>query len=170
MLKKLKKKQNKAGEHLPQQTHGDNRSLSNCLEKIKLNLKKSNGLAGISQQWSLLVGKQLAANCTPLSLQRGVLVVGASHPQWRQALIFTRNQILESLRKSGYSIKDLKIKQYHPTKTKSIEAEKSIWANHPSRIDIHGLETCKSCLNPAPCGEISLWGKCGFCRRKDLAN
>ena len=157
-------------EKLPKINSNQNKSLSNCLEEIKLNLKKGNALAGISQQWALLVGKQLASNCTPLSLTRGILIIGASHPQWRQALIFTRNELLSSLRAAGYSIKDLKIQQYHPEKIKNLEPEKSIWAKHPSRLDVHKIETCQSCLKPATSGEISLWGKCGFCRRKDLNN
>ena len=146
-----------------------NNSLSNCLEEIKFNLQKNNRLAEISQKWNFLAGKQLASNCIPLSLKKGVLTIGASHPQWRQALIFTRNQLLSSLKDAGFEIKDIKVQQYHPQKAKGIEPEKNIWANHPSRADIHGLGQCKSCLKPAPIGELSRWGKCGFCQRKDLA-
>ena len=116
----------------------------------------------------MLVGKRLASNCTPLSLKRGVLVIGASHPQWRLALIFTRTELIKTLNQAGFKIKDLRIQQYYPQEIKKIEPEKQIWANHPSRIDIHGLETCKICMKPAPLGEHQRWGKCGFCKRKDL--
>tara|TARA_Y100001968_G_scaffold128725_1_gene117571 strand:- start:299 stop:700 length:402 start_codon:yes stop_codon:yes gene_type:complete len=133
-------------------------------------LQKSNALAGISQKWGSLVGSKLASNCTPLSFKRGILIIGASHPQWRQALLYTRNQLLLSLKDAGYEIKDIKIQQYHPNRIKKIEPESSVWANHPSRSEVHGMETCKLCLKPASSGEIHRWGKCSFCQRKTLAN
>ena len=165
----LKRTYYKSEESLPKKDTVQNGSLANCLEEIKLNLKRNNALAGVSQQWASLVGKQLASNCTPLSFKKGVLIIGASHPQWRQALIYNRNQLICSLTKAGYKIRDLKVQQYHPQKTKKIDSESKVWANHPSRIDVHGLQTCKSCLKPASLGEINRWGKCGFCKRKDLA-
>tara|TARA_Y100001968_G_scaffold131452_1_gene119972 strand:+ start:543 stop:971 length:429 start_codon:yes stop_codon:yes gene_type:complete len=135
-----------------------------------LDLHKKNALASINKEWRSLVGDQLGSNCTPLHLRNEILIIGASHPQWRQALIYTRNQLLESLRKAGYKIKDIKVQQYHPRKLTMPEAQKSIWDNHPSRIDIHGYEECKSCSKPASLGEINRWGKCSFCIRKDISN
>ena len=145
-------------------------SLSTCLEEIKSDWLKNNHLALISKDWPRLVGEKLASNCTPLSLKKGILTIGASHPQWRQAVFYTRNEILESLISSGHKIKDIKIQQYHPQKRKILETQKEIWNNHPSRIDIHGLKDCEECKKPAPIGEINRWGKCGFCRRKNLLN
>tara|TARA_Y100001968_G_C18855768_1_gene480205 strand:- start:91 stop:549 length:459 start_codon:yes stop_codon:yes gene_type:complete len=144
------------------------RSLSTCLDKLKNNFNKNN-LAALSQNWSSIVGEKLSTNCIPLSLNRGILIIGASHPQWRQALIFTKIKILEVLNSAGHKIKDIKIQQYYPEGRKKIASEKIIWDNHPSRIDVHGIKICKYCQKPASVGEITRWNKCSFCRRNDLA-
>ena len=52
--------------------------------------------------------------------------------------------------------------------TSNLESEASIWERHPSRSDIHGTNICKSCSSPTPIGELKRWGKCSFCRRKEL--
>ena len=142
--------------------------ISNCLEKIKVGWKKEGYLAALWHDWSKVVGSKLAANCRPISLKRGVLVIGASHPQWRQALIYNRSRLLASLKAGGHKIKELRIQQHHLTENKKIDSEFNIWEKHPSRIDVHGVNTCDLCGSPAPAGEINLWGKCGFCRRHDL--
>ena len=145
-------------------------SLSSCLENVKLSWqKKSNSIAGLWNDWSKLAGEPLASNCSPLSLRRGVLAIGAKHPQWLQALRYNRNQLLARLRAEGYEIRDLRIQQHHPPISKGqIESEQNIWARHPSRIDVHGMSTCKVCCRPAPSGEMELWGMCGFCRRQKV--
>tara|TARA_Y100001968_G_scaffold314963_2_gene341020 strand:+ start:18640 stop:19158 length:519 start_codon:yes stop_codon:yes gene_type:complete len=145
------------------------KSLSSCLDQIKIQWKKNNEFALISQNWHKLVGEKLATNSTPINLKGGVLIIGASHPQWRQALFYTRTQIIESLRSSGHQIKALKVQQYHSKSIKKIESENKIWAQHPSRIDIHGLKNCTICHTPSPSGEIDRWRKCSFCRRKELS-
>ncbi|MEC9029661.1 MAG: DUF721 domain-containing protein, partial [Cyanobacteriota bacterium] len=66
--------------------------------------------------------------------------------------------------------KDLRIQQHHPGSTPKLESEASIWARHPSRIDVHGMAACQACGSPAPAGEMALWGRCGFCRRLQLAD
>ena len=48
------------------------------------------------------------------------------------------------------------------------ETEKEIWEKHPSRTDKNGIINCPFCKVPSPQGEITLWGKCSFCRRKEL--
>ena len=168
MRKQLKSKKSKLNSPFNNENGSVDSSLSSSLQQIKVYWQKHNVLAAISQNWPKLVGEKLSSNCTPLKLKGGVLIVGASHPQWRQAIFYNRNQILESLNSSGFKIKEIKIQQYHPQKLKKIETEQSIWDKHPSRVDIHGLKTCKSCNKPAPAGEINRWNKCGFCRRKDL--
>ena len=144
--------------------------LFSCLEDVKKAWqKKDNNIAGLWQDWSKLAGEPLASNCRPLNLRRGVLVVGAKHPQWLQALIYNRPQLLARIRAQGYAIKDLRIQQYQPNHPKkALESERSIWAKHPSRIDIHGMSKCSHCSAPAPSGELALWGMCGFCRCKKI--
>ena len=48
------------------------------------------------------------------------------------------------------------------------ESEKEIWEKHPSRTDKNGIINCPFCKVPSPKGEVKLWGKCSFCRRKEL--
>ena len=45
--------------------------------------------------------------------------------------------------------------------------EKTVGENHPSRIKNNNMVICKICNSPAPEGEISRWGKCTFCWRKN---
>ncbi len=144
-------------------------SLSACLERLRSQWRRDGSLAAIWQDWSKLAGAQLAPHCRPLNLQGDVLIVGASHPQWRQALLYSRPQLLASLRAAGHAIKDLRIQQHHSQPRPDLESEAAVWARHPSRIDVHGMETCPSCGRPSPAGEMALWGHCGFCRRSELA-
>jgi len=144
-------------------------SLNRCLDELKTGFRKNQKIISLWKDWPKIAGEQLAPHCTPLSLYKGVLVIGANHPQWIQAIIFNRNQLLATLKARGHDVKDLKIKNYFQKKTPNIKTEPESWNNHPSRIDIHGISKCIVCKTPAPSGEISLWGKCGFCRRKDLS-
>ncbi|MCH2566630.1 MAG: DUF721 domain-containing protein [Prochlorococcus sp. ALOHA_A2.0_51] len=145
-------------------------ALCNCLESIKRDWKQQGSMAGLWQEWPRLAGPLLAPHCRPLNIRQGVLIIGASHPQWRQALLYNRPQLLAALRAAGHDIKDLRIQQHHPGSTPKLESEASIWARHPSRIDVHGMAACHACGSPAPAGEMALWGRCGFCRRLQLAD
>ena len=49
---------------------------------------------------------------------------------------------------------------------KEINAKK-VWENHPSRIKNNNMVICEICNIPAPQGEISRWGKCTVCWRKN---
>ena len=144
-------------------------SISGCLQDLKVSWRRKSNLAALLEDWSSIAGEKLSTNCKPLSFNRGVLVIGASHPQWRQALLYTRNQLLSTVKAAGHEIKDIRIQQYYPSERKTHETEIAVWEKHPSRTDIHGLTTCTYCKSPAPKGEIKLWDKCIFCRRKDLS-
>ena len=141
-------------------------SLYSCLEKIKSSWKGN--LGGLVQDWVAIAGEQIALNCTPLNIKNKVLTIGASHPQWRQALMYNRLELIESLKSYGYQIKEIRIRQHYPIDLIKKESEKEIWENHPSRTDKNGITTCPNCEVPSPRGEIKLWGKCSFCRRKEL--
>ncbi len=145
-------------------------SLLVCLDELQSGFKKNHKISALWKDWPKIAGEQLAPHCIPLSIYKGVLVIGANHPQWIQALIFNRNQLLAGLKAKGHNVKDLKIKNYYQQKNSEIKSETEVWEDHPSRIDVHGLSKCTHCQRPAPSGEISLWGKCGLCRRKDLSN
>ncbi len=144
--------------------------LSDCLDSVSRQWRRDGGLAGLWQDWPAIAGDQLAPHCRPLSLRRGVLTIGASHPQWRQALQYNRLQLLAALKSKGHPVRDLRIQQHHSVNQARLESEANIWARHPSRTDIHGMGTCPSCGRPAPNGEIKLWTVCGFCHRQRLSS
>ena len=141
-------------------------SIYACLEEIKSSWEGNVG--GLIQDWGKIAGEQLALNCTPLNIQNKVLTIGASHPQWRQAIQYNRLKLIESLQSSGYKIKDIRIRQHYPNNLVTGESEKEIWAKHPSRTDRNGIINCPLCKVPSPKGEVKLWGRCSFCRRKEL--
>ena len=141
-------------------------SIYKCLEEIKSSWKGNVG--GLIQDWGEIAGEQLALNCTPLTIQNKTLTIGASHPQWRQALIYNRLELIESLNSYGYQIKEIRIRQHYPIDLVPRKTEIEIWENHPSRTDKNGITNCPFCKVPSPKGEIKLWGKCSFCRRKEL--
>ena len=141
-------------------------SIHSCLEEIKSSWKGDIG--GLIQDWEEIAGKQLALNCTPLNIQNKILTVGASHPQWRQALQYNRLELIESLKSFGYQIREIRIRQHYPIDLITKESEKEIWERHPSRTDKNGTTYRPFCKVPSPKGEIKLWGKCSFCRRKEL--
>ena len=78
-------------------------SIYTCLEEIKSTWEGNIG--ALIKDWRKIAGEQLSLNCTPLNIQNKVLTVGASHPQWRQALQYNRLELIESLKLSGYQIK-----------------------------------------------------------------
>ncbi len=141
-------------------------SIYSCLENIKSSWRGNVG--GLIQDWVKIAGTQLASNCTPLNIKNKILTVGASHPQWRQALQYNRLELIESLKSYGYQIREIRIEQHYPINLVSQQSEKEIWEKHPSRIKINGIINCPFCKVPSPKGEIKLWGKCSFCRRKEM--
>ena len=64
--------------------------LKNCLGSLQRDWRRDDHLAALWQDWPSIAGERLAPHCRPLALQRGILTVGASHPQWRQALLYNR--------------------------------------------------------------------------------
>ena len=88
--------------------------LKTCLGALQREWRKCDHLAALWQDWPNVAGAQLAPHCRPLSLQRGVLTVGASHPQWRQALHYNKPQLISALHQAGHAVRDLRIQQHHP--------------------------------------------------------
>ena len=86
--------------------------LSDCLDGLSRQWRRDGGLAGLWQDWPTIAGDHLAPHCRPLSLQRGVLTVGASHPQWRQALQYNRLQLIAALNVAGHQVRDLRVQQH----------------------------------------------------------
>ena len=97
------------------------------------------------------------------------MTIVANHPQWRQALIYNKHKLKESIKKSGLNLKNIKVIQNYQDKEylKKSSDTKLTWENHPSRFRNNEIEICKICKSPAPKGEIVRWGKCTFCWRKN---
>ncbi|MEB3243721.1 MAG: DUF721 domain-containing protein [Cyanobacteriota bacterium] len=146
-------------------------AIGDCLSDLQQQWQRDRHLAALWLAWPRLAGAQLAAHCRPLSLQGGVLTVGAAPGPWLQGVQYTRHQLLGALRGAGFPIREVRVRQHHvlslPPPAQLLEAE--IWARHPSRVDVHGLAECPACSRPAPTGEMALWGTCGFCRRTRLS-
>tara|TARA_B100001175_G_scaffold129367_1_gene110003 strand:- start:186 stop:512 length:327 start_codon:yes stop_codon:yes gene_type:complete len=98
-----------------------------------------------------------------------MLTVGASHPQWRQALLYSKPQLLAAIRAAGHPVRDLRIQQHHPAARQVVGDPLEEWKRHPSRIDVHGIAACPRCGTPSPMGEMAQWGHCSFCRRIQLS-
>ncbi len=60
--------------------------LEGVLDQLQRDWKGDGHLAALWQAWPRIAGAQLAQHCRPLRLQGRRLTVGASHPQWLQAL------------------------------------------------------------------------------------
>ncbi|MFO7630363.1 MAG: DUF721 domain-containing protein [Prochlorococcaceae cyanobacterium] len=144
--------------------------LAACLERLQQKWKGDGNLAALWQAWPRIAGPQLAPHCRPLSLRSGLLLVGAAPGPWLQALQYNRHQLLGALRGAGFSVRDLRLQQHHTTTlpAPAAEVEAEIWARHPSRVDVHGMDLCPRCQRPSPAGEMARWGHCSFCRRQEL--
>ena len=99
-----------------------------------------------------------------MALRGNTLVVGASQPQWLQALRYSRHQLLAVLRSRGYAVGQLQFQQHDAAQASepfSAELDRS-WSEHPCRIT--GASTdCPRCGAPSPSGEIERWGCCALC-------
>ena len=51
-------------------------------------------LAAVFTRWEEIVGASIAANAWPVSLSRGVLVIGVEHPGWASQLRFMTADIV----------------------------------------------------------------------------
>ena len=143
--------------------------IKGCLEALKIAWRQEGSLAALWQDWPTLAGDLLASHCQPLALRNGVLSVGASHPQWRQALLYSKLQLLASIRAAGHPVRDLRIQQHHQQPRRIASDPLDDWKRHPSRIDVHGIAPCPRCGTPSPMGEMAQWGHCSFCRRLQLS-
>ena len=143
--------------------------MQHCLDNFKKSWKDLDKLSQLNEKWEKLIGLELSKACRPLKIEQKTLTISVNHPQWRQALIYNKHRLKETIQKFGINLNEIKIIQNYETKTldtKNTNA-KLIWENHPSRIKNNNLIICKICNSPAPKGEISRWGKCTFCWRKN---
>ena len=145
-------------------------ALNKCLIKFRESWSDFDKLLRLSNDWAKVVGKELANECQPLKIEKNILTIVANHPQWRQALIYNKHKLKESISKLDIHLKNIRIVQnYQEESNKSkISNNKLIWENHPSRIRNQRLQNCKVCKRPTPPREIERWGKCTFCWRETI--
>ena len=142
--------------------------LRNCLNDFKKSWEDFDKLSKISENWKKLIGLEMFKECKPLRIEKKTLTFAVNHPQWRQALIYNKHRLKERIEKMGIILNEIKIIQDYelPTKNTKNPNAKIIWHQHPIKINKNNMTTCKFCNCPTPKGEISRWGKCTFCWRK----
>ena len=145
-------------------------SIRNCLNDFKKSWEDLDKLSQIDANWKKLIGIELYMACKPLKIEQKILTIAVNHPQWRQALIYNKHRLKETISKFGINLKEIKIIQNYEVKIldKKENNAKIVWENHPSRIKNNNMVMCKICNSPTPKGEISRWGKCTFCWRKNV--
>ncbi len=125
------------GEVLQQAPPAPVTALSNCLESIKRDWKQQGSMAGLWQEWPRLAGPLLAPHCRPLNVRQGVLIIGASHPQWRQALLYNRPQLLAAA--------ELMCMEWPPVMPAVVLPQLEKW---PSGDDVVSVEDCNLLTRP----------------------
>lgn len=145
-------------------------SLRNCLDDFKKSWEDLDKLSKINEIWEKLIGLELFNECKPLKIENNILTIAVNRAEWRQALMYNKHRLKERIQKIGINLKEIKIVQNYELKTSNnkITNAKSVWDQHPSRADKNEIITCKFCNCPTPKGEISRWGKCTFCWRKNI--
>ena len=144
-------------------------AINNCLIKFRKSWSDFDKLLDLSKEWSKVVGKELSKECQPLKIENNILTIVANHPQWRQALIYNKHKLKESILKLGINLKNIRIVQnYQDKSNKDKFSNKLIWENHPSRMKNQQILNCKICERPTPLREIERWGKCTFCWRETI--
>ena len=144
-------------------------SIQNCLDDLKKSWEDLDKLSKLNENWEKLIGFELSRACKPLKIEQKSLTITVNHPQWRQALIYNKHRLKETISKFGINLNEIKIIQNYEVKTldqKELNV-KTVWENHPSRIKNNNMVYCEKCNSPSPKGEISRWGKCTFCWRKN---
>ena len=145
-------------------------SLNKCLIKFRESWSDFDKMLNLSNDWTKVVGKELAKECQPLKIENNILTIVANHPQWRQALIYNKHKIKESILRLGINLNNIRIVQNYQFKLNKnkVSNTKLIWDNHPSRIKDQQIQNCKICERPTPLREIERWGKCTFCWRETI--
>ncbi len=141
--------------------------LKNCLDNFTKSRSELDIVLTLSSQWIKIVGKDLAKECKPLRFENNILTIVANNPQWRQALLYNKHKLKESINIIGINLKNIRIIQNHQDKNyeNNFIDSKQIWNNHPSRVKNKETIICKNCNRPTPKGEIIRWGSCTFCWR-----
>ncbi len=145
-------------------------TLKNCLTKFQKSSSGIDIILYLSSKWIEIIGTDLAKECKPLKIENNILTIVANNPQWRQALVYNKHKLKESIIRLGINLKNIRIIQnYQDNKNgNNIIDTKKIWDNHPSRVKNKEIIICRYCNRPTPKGEIDRWGSCTFCWRNKI--
>ncbi|HBU25924.1 MAG TPA: DUF721 domain-containing protein [Synechococcales bacterium UBA8138] len=145
------------------------KALANCLKELEANWHGQAPMAALWQAWPQIAGAELAAHCRPLRIQGSVLWIGVEQAHWLLALRYAKHQLLGALRGAGFPLQRLELEQrvQNPLADLASGDSAASWANHPSRVDVHGIAACPRCEIPTPAGEIKRWGCCSLCLRQN---
>ena len=85
--------------------------MRSCLNDFKKSWEDLNKLSNLNENWVNLIGLELSKACKPLKIEQKTLTIAVNHPQWRQALIYNKHRLKESIIKFGINLKEVKIIQ-----------------------------------------------------------
>ena len=91
--------------------------MRNCLDDFKKSWKDLDKLSKLNENWEKLIGLELSKACKPLKIEQKILTIVVNHPQWRQALIYHKHRLKESISGFGINLKEIKIIQNYEVKT-----------------------------------------------------
>ena len=82
-----------------------------CLDDFKKSWGDLDKLSKLNESWEKLVGLELSRECKPLKIEKKTLVIAVNHPQWRQALIYNKHKLKDSICRFGVKLNEIKIIQ-----------------------------------------------------------
>ena len=92
-------------------------SMQNCLDDFKKSWGDLDKLSKLNESWAKLIGVELSRACKPLKIEKKTLIIAVNHPQWRQALIYNKHRLKESICRFGINLNEIKIIQNYEVKT-----------------------------------------------------
>ncbi|HET9732107.1 MAG TPA: DUF721 domain-containing protein [Acidimicrobiales bacterium] len=83
----------------PPPSERDPRRVSESLDRLarRLGAPTAGVTAAVFSRWEELVGPDIAAHATPVSLRAGVLTLGVDHPAWATQLRFMTTDLLDRI-------------------------------------------------------------------------
>ena len=106
--------------------------MRNCIDNFKKSWKDLDKLSKLNENWEKLIGLELSKACKPLKIEQKTLIIAVNHPQWRQALIYNKHRLKESISGFGINLNEIKIIQNYEVKNldkKEINAKNNKIAN-----------------------------------------
>ncbi|MDC3094343.1 DUF721 domain-containing protein, partial [Prochlorococcus sp. AH-716-M10] len=90
--------------------------MRNCIDNFKKSWKDLDKLSKLNENWEKLIGMELSKACQPLKIEQKTLIIAVNHPQWRQALIYNKHRLKESISRFGINLNEIKIIQNYEVK------------------------------------------------------